>query len=1375
VGADSRGNAVNTLAHPAEPLTPLARWLESSGPLDTEDMIRLMRQLAVQLAAIHEQGRLCLQVTIDAVVIRGDGSARLLDNSTDAVRVVQLSEDLLPPELRDGGPRSLPTALSAATAALPKELGPFDPRRIDTFQLGALVVRIATGGSVEDYFCRPLAAIRLPAAFRSVLDRVLGYSAAQRLSNCQQILDELAGAESDRPLSGRETPSRGVSIRESDTDISGLIHASPRRPLAPRDDLPLSRLGPYEIVARLGSGGMGDVYQGYDASLDRYVAIKVLPAELARHEDFVTRFRTEAAAAAKVEHPNIVPIYTIGADAGHHFFAMQFVAGQSLAQMLAQQPRPPLETTLAIVEQVLAGLAAAHQHGLVHRDIKPGNILLAQRDGRALLADFGLVKTAAQQTRMTATGVIMGTVDYISPEQGRGKQVDGRSDLYSLGVLLYQMLAGRLPFAADSPTAMIFQHAYETPPSLAQAASQAPAHLVGIVHRLLAKSPDDRYQTCEELLLDLQAIRAGCAPPGLTNPHPRAPRSQHTAVIAAPRFEDQPPVPSAEEVVLAEAWWPRLYQRAMLWLGRQAPEMVRHLQNTQQQVDGAVFEYEQRCQLLARLVGDAEEVQRMLGEQLVAHQQAVDRAQHQIDEAADEEAVRRATAERQFNREAAAQLEQQLAQQQGEFETMQLGLAKANARLMGLKVQRDALSARLKSAQARFGLADRRRTWKPGWGLIAAGVVAAVAPLLLLGMWMLRQPQPAPAEADPTETGAAQDSSSSQSVARLPIQLTVDQATQTTTLPVRATAIEPYFSSSHVFFNVAIGGEDGSLMSLETRDGRIFLNGWRRYAAHRQAITDLAYCERTNQLASASTDGEVLIWDWSRRTIFRRLSHREPVDAVAYSPDGSQLLAGTREGVRLWDVMSGSELERYASLPLSNNARSLAWLPDSSGFVAGLGVSGGDASYLVHFDGRSPLTMQGNRSSTEYVTVVPPGDRAAVVSSESVIVWSLEDGRQLYRFGDQVECADFSRSGNVALVGDRTGSFSLWNAQTGSKIEDVGTLETRIDAVAMGGRGEYGVAVAGTTLRAFTLPAEVIPHLRQSHRSPTPIHALSLSPTDLYALSAGPQQVRTWNLQDLSSGNGEMAGAAPSSVVAYSPDGTRMLVARPGPDRLGFGAITLRAVRFPLPADPILRRYRGHAGGTNAANFIRNGTQFVSGGNDNRVTTWEVATEQELDSFDVGTPVKALAVSRDGKLAVLAGDLVEVGVWNLETKEQVGSLKGHSLAVRALALSRSGGRVVTASGDRTARVWDVARLQNLATFDHSTGVTTAAISARGDWIVTGSQDGVLRFWDVESKQLTSSIWAHQAPVTALALAPDDQSVVSAGDDQYLHWWDVPSK
>ena len=249
-----------------------------------------------------------------------------------------------------------------------------------------------------------------------------------------------------------------------------------RGPLSrrPPESLPFERLGHYRIVEQIGSGGMGDVYRGYDESLARPVAVKVLPPQLARDGDFVRRFHAEATAAASLSHPNVVPIYTIGEDAGHHFFAMQYVDGESLAGRLSRQGHIPVAEAVEVVGQCLAGLQAAHARGLIHRDMKPANVLIERESGRAMLVDFGLVRRIGDNARMTATGVIMGTVDYIAPEQARGGKIDARTDIYSLGVLFYQLLSGRLPFVADSPTAMVFQHAYEKPCPLNEAMPELP-------------------------------------------------------------------------------------------------------------------------------------------------------------------------------------------------------------------------------------------------------------------------------------------------------------------------------------------------------------------------------------------------------------------------------------------------------------------------------------------------------------------------------------------------------------------------------------------------------------------------------------------------------------------------------------------------------------------------------------------------------------------------------------------------------------------------------------------------------------------------------------------------------------------------------------
>jgi serine/threonine-protein kinase len=250
----------------------------------------------------------------------------------------------------------------------------------------------------------------------------------------------------------------------------------------------------YELGPELGRGGMAIVYRATDLRLRRDVAIKVLPPEMAFRTDVRRRFLREAETAAQLSHPDIVPIYSVDERGGLVYFVMALVDGENLSTLLARG-RLDVEETRRILTDVADALEYAHSHGVIHRDIKPDNIIVRREDGRALVTDFGIARAAESDSHLTATGVAVGTPAYMSPEQALGERdVDGRSDIYSLGVVAYQMLAGALPFTAANTPAMMMKHVSEMPRPLLQARPDLPPGLAAAVERALAKRPEDRWQ-----------------------------------------------------------------------------------------------------------------------------------------------------------------------------------------------------------------------------------------------------------------------------------------------------------------------------------------------------------------------------------------------------------------------------------------------------------------------------------------------------------------------------------------------------------------------------------------------------------------------------------------------------------------------------------------------------------------------------------------------------------------------------------------------------------------------------------------------------------------------------------------------------------------
>jgi len=301
--------------------------------------------------------------------------------------------------------------------------------------------------------------------------------------------------------------------------------------------------GRYRIVRKLGMGGMANVYLAEDEVLGRRVAIKILNDRHAGDDQFVERFRREAKNAASLSHPNIVSIYDRGEAEGTYYIAMEYLDGRSLKELIVARGPAPIHLAVDYARQILAALRFAHRHGIVHRDIKPHNVLV-DGEGRLKVTDFGIARAGASQ--MTEAGSIIGTAQYLSPEQAKGASVDQTSDLYSVGVVLYELLTGVVPFSGDTPVEIAMKHLSTVPEPPSAKRADVPRDLDMVVMRALAKDPSERYQSAEEMDADLRRINRGVAISPVTEEAATAIISRPPAeVTAITSHSPRPPAPYA--------------------------------------------------------------------------------------------------------------------------------------------------------------------------------------------------------------------------------------------------------------------------------------------------------------------------------------------------------------------------------------------------------------------------------------------------------------------------------------------------------------------------------------------------------------------------------------------------------------------------------------------------------------------------------------------------------------------------------------------------------------------------------------------------------------------------------------------------------------
>jgi eukaryotic-like serine/threonine-protein kinase len=317
-----------------------------------------------------------------------------------------------------------------------------------------------------------------------------------------------------------------------------------------------SKVGHYEIVQELGRGGMGVVYKGFEPALNRHVAIKLMSENLAHDAQVVERFLREARSMAQLNDPHIIQIYLISEDQGQPFFAMEFVEGESLSQTLRREGKIEANRAAGIIAQAAQGLSVAHDRGVVHRDIKPANLMLTPR-GLIKVADFGIALANHDvEKKLTGTGEFVGTPGYLSPEVCLGKQVDQRSDVFSLGIVFFEMLAGRMPFTDQSPLGLMLEVVKADIPDVRSLGASVSADLVAVLNKMLAKDPDDRYRSFHDVLADLgkagvvsSTVSVNAPAPGVTSASTLPQGARQAVGATAPRLQvvqaSAPPMPPA--------------------------------------------------------------------------------------------------------------------------------------------------------------------------------------------------------------------------------------------------------------------------------------------------------------------------------------------------------------------------------------------------------------------------------------------------------------------------------------------------------------------------------------------------------------------------------------------------------------------------------------------------------------------------------------------------------------------------------------------------------------------------------------------------------------------------------------------------------------